>query len=176
VTDQTGMIRVALVVAVARNGVIGADGGLAWRISDDLKWFKKVTMGKPVVMGRKTFQSIGRALPGRDNIIITRSADFSADGVVVARSIDAALALARKCAERSAADEISVIGGGEIYVQTLPLADRIYLTRVDVEVEGDVVFPEIDSRQWSEHPQGACEKNQRNQHDCEFFILDRRPQ
>ena len=98
--DADKHIRIALVVAVSRNGVIGVDGGLAWKISDDLKWFKKVTMGKPIVMGRKTFQSIGRALPGRDNIIITRSIDFDAEGVFVTRSVEAALALGRECAAR----------------------------------------------------------------------------
>jgi len=173
-TGDTEKILVALVVAVSRNGVIGVDGGMAWRISDDLKWFKKNTMDKPVVMGRKTYQSIGKPLPGRDNIVITRRTAFSAGGVFVVRSIEDALTLARECAERRSAGEISVIGGGEIYAQTLALADRIYLTRVDVELEGDAVFPEIDSREWSERVDGSCKKSERNQYDCDFFILDRR--
>jgi len=171
---QEKNIQVALVVAVSRNGVIGIDGGMAWRISDDLKWFKKNTLGKPVVMGRKTYESIGKPLPGRDNIVITRSMTFSKDGVFVVRSIEDALTLARECAERRSVDEVSVIGGGEIYAQTLALADRIYLTRVDVELEGDAVFPEIDRQEWRERVDGSCEKTERNQYACEFFILDRK--
>lgn len=171
--NQAKNIRVALVVAVSRNGVIGVDGAMAWRISDDLKWFKRNTMDKPVVMGRKTYESIGKPLPGRDNIVITRSTTFSASGVFVVRSIEDALTLARECAECRSVDEISVIGGGEIYAQTLALADRIYLTQVDVELEGDAVFPEIDRQEWRERVDGSCEKTERNQYACEFFILDR---
>ena len=167
-------MRVALVAAVARNHVIGANGALAWRISDDLKWFKKVTFGKPIIMGRRTYDSIGRPLPGRDNIVITRAEDFSVEGLLTAHSIDAALELARDCAERSGVDEICIIGGGEIYAQTLGDADRIYLTRVAVEIEGDVLFPDVDSARWDEERQFSCEKNHHNAHACEFFILDRR--
>lgn len=167
-------MKVSLVAAVARNGVIGVGGALAWRISDDLKWFKKVTMGKPVIMGRKTFESIGKPLPGRDNIVITRSREFSVQGVIVARDIDYALSRAEECAAQRETDEICIIGGGEIYAQTLARADRIYLTRVDAVVDGDVFFPRLDSREWTERRESACEKNDRNQHACEFFILDRR--
>jgi len=163
-------MRISLVAAVATNGVIGADGGLAWKISDDLKWFKRVTMGKPIIMGRKTFQSIGRPLPGRSNIVITRSLDFSADGVFIARSITAALTLACEFE----AGEVCVIGGGEIYRQTIETADRIYLTRVDASVDGDTHFPEIEPGDWGEKRESVCEKNQRNEHACAFFILDRR--
>ena len=166
-------VRLSLAVAADRNGVIGADGDLAWRISDDLKWFKANTLGKPVAMGRKTFQSIGRPLPGRDNIVVTRAGDFSAPGAFVTHSIAEALRLARVCAERRGAEEVCVIGGAEIYAQTIAEADRIYLTRVDAAVAGDVFFPEIDSRQWRETPCGGCEKNSRNEHACEFVILDR---
>ncbi len=166
-------MKIALVVAVARNLVIGADGDLAWRISDDLKWFKKVTMGKPIIMGRKTYGSINRPLPGRDNIVLTRAADFFAEGILTAHSVDTAIELARACAERREVDEICVIGGGDIYAQMLPAADRIYLTRVNAEIEGDTLFPEIDSAQWEEKHQFSCEKNHRNDHACEFFILDR---
>lgn len=161
--------RVALVVAVARNGVIGAGGDLVWRISDDLKWFKKVTMGKPIVMGRKTYESIGKPLPGRANIVITRNPDYAPEGVSVVRTVEAALDLARE----EGADEICIIGGGEIYAQTLPLADRIYLTRVDAAPEGDVFFPNLDETTWRATRESVCEKSDRNEHACEFFILDR---
>ena len=167
-------IRLALIVAADRNHVIGAGGDLAWRISDDLKWFKKVSIGKPVVMGRKTYDSIGRPLPGRDNIVITRNNDFAAAGAFVARTIDTGLSLARYCALTRGVDEVCVIGGAEIYAQTLGQADRIYLTRVDAAVEGDVFFPALDSQAWREKQAGGCEKTDRNDHACQFFILDRR--
>lgn len=167
-------IRTALIVAADRNNAIGAGGDLAWRISDDLKWFKKVSMGKPVVMGRKTYDSICRPLSGRDNIIITRSNDFTAPGAFIARTIRAGLKLARGCAAKSEADEICIIGGAEIYAQTIDAADRIYLTRVDAEIDGDVFFPSLDSADWTEKSQGGCEKSDRNEYDCEFFMLDRR--
>ncbi|MFC2953950.1 dihydrofolate reductase [Marinicaulis aureus] len=166
--------RLCQAVAVARNGVIGAEGGLAWKISDDLKSFKAATIGKPIIMGRKTFDSIGRPLPGRDNIVVTRAPSFSAEGTFIARTIEGAIKLARGLAAASGADEIAIIGGAEIYAQTLARTQRIYLTRVDADVEGDVRFPEIDSRDWAERLVGACEKNDRNEHACQFFILDRR--
>lgn len=166
--------RLALVVAAARNGVIGAGGGLAWRISDDLKWFKSVTMGKPVIMGRKTFDSIGKALGGRDNIVVTRAPEFSAEGVFIARSLRDAIALGRYCATMAGADEVCVVGGGEIYAQSIDRAERIYLTRVDAEIEGDAFFPRTDSRDWSETRVGEAEKGDKNEYACEFFILDRR--
>jgi dihydrofolate reductase len=167
-------VRLAMVVAMARNGVIGSDNALPWRISDDLKWFKSVTLGKPMIMGRKTFESIGKALPGRDNIVVTRSPDFLAEGVFLARSLDGALRLARIAAVEGAADEISIIGGADIFSQLLRQTERIYLTRVDAEVEGDVVFPALDSGEWAETRMGGCPKNDRNEHACEFFILDRK--
>ncbi|WP_425407788.1 dihydrofolate reductase [Hyphococcus sp.] len=165
---------ITFVVAAARNNVIGAGGGLAWKISDDLKWFKQTTMGKPLVMGRKTFDSIGRALPGRDNIVVTRSPDFLSKKTFIARSLDDALILGRACAEAVDAEEICVIGGGEIYRQAMACADRIYLTRVDADIEGDAYFPALDSRDWVETRQGSAPKNDKNEYACEFFILDRR--
>jgi dihydrofolate reductase len=165
---------ISLVAAIAENGVIGADGALAWKISDDLKWFKKVTMGKPVVMGRKTFASIGAPLPGRDNIVLTRSDDFSAPGVLAAHDVEGALSMARDCAVARDAGEICVIGGGEIYAAFLPRARRIYLTRVAARVAGDAYFPDIDPDDWIQTACGACDKNARNDFPCAFFILDRR--
>ncbi len=166
-------MRIALVVAVAENGVIGSGGGLAWKISDDLKWFKKITLGKPIVMGRKTFDSIGKALPGRANIVVTRSRTFAAEGVTAVASLDAALAAAEAAAKGAGAEEICVIGGGEIYRQTLPRAGRIYLTRVEARVEGDTFFPPIDPAQWRDTAAGGCERSEKNQYSCRFFILDR---
>ncbi len=166
-------MRISLVVAVAKNGVIGRNGGLAWKISDDLKRFRALTTGKPVVMGRKTFDSIGKPLKGRTNIVVSRSM-APQDGVILARTVDDALRLAADAAARLGVDEICVIGGAEVYRRTLPLADRIHLTEVDALVDGDVHFPEIDPAAWTRTPDGGCEKSVRNEHTCRFFILDRR--
>jgi len=163
-----------MVVAVARNGVIGANNDLPWRISDDLKRFKALTMGKPLITGRKNYESIGKPLPGRDTIVITRAPDFHANGVFIARTPDAAVKLGRALAERRDVHEICVMGGAEIYAQLMPKTLRIYLTRVDAEVEGDVRFPAIDSAHWIETPDGGCEKNTHNEYACEYFILDRK--
>lgn len=166
-------MRITIVVAVARNGVIGKNGGLAWKISDDLKRFRALTMGKPVVMGRKTFQSIGKPLKGRANIVVSRSS-APIEGVAVARTFEEALAIAADAAAASDADEICVIGGAEIYRQALGIADRIHLTEVDAEIEGDVHFPAIDPADWKKRPDGASEKSLQNEHSCRYFILDRR--
>ena len=166
-------MRIALVVAMAENRVIGADGDLPWRLSSDLKYFKQVTMGKPIVMGRKTFESIGRPLPGRDNIVITRNAEFAADGVRVAGDVAAALGLAHTLAKEKGADEICVIGGGEIYRQTLPMADRVYLTEVHMTVEGDTVFPELDPADWREVSREAHEAGERDSSGFSLVVLDR---
>ncbi|GJL95550.1 MAG: dihydrofolate reductase [Hyphococcus sp.] len=175
-SDNSGNadIKIAIVVAAARNNAIGAGGDLAWRIKDDLAWFKKITMGKPIIMGRKTFQSIGKPLPGRDNIVITRAYDFAAEGVFITHNLEDALLLGRECAAKAGVDELAIIGGGEIYAQSLSHVDQIYLTRVDAEIEGDVFFPTLDSADWIETHVGACEKSQQNQFACEFVILKRR--
>jgi dihydrofolate reductase len=133
---------ISIIVAMSANNVIGADGGLPWRIPEDLRRFKAVTMGKPMIMGRTTYESIGRALPGRRSIVLTRQADFEAEGCEVVPTIDAAMKAAGD------AGEIMIVGGGEIYRQFLPMADRIYLTRVQAEFEGDTRFPEIDLDGW----------------------------
>lgn len=139
-------VRLALIAAVARNGVIGRGGDLPWRISADLKFFKATTMGKPIIMGRRTFASIGTALPGRHNIVVTRNPHFTADGIEVAGDLDQALAIAA----RHGGGEIMVIGGGEIYAAALGRAGRLYLTEVHADAEGDVYFPELDRAQWRE--------------------------
>ena len=166
-------MRLSLIVAVARNGVIGRNGGLAWKISDDLKRFKETTTGHPVIMGRKTFESIGKALPNRVNIVVSR-AMTDRDDAIVARSIGEAVQIAKAAAKDMEVGEALVIGGSDIYERTLPVADRIYLTEVDAEVEGDVRFPSIDEALWVRRRTGRVEKSERNQHACDFFILDRR--
>jgi dihydrofolate reductase len=148
------MSRIAFVVAVSRNGVIGRAGGLPWRISADLKRFKAITMGKPLIMGRKTWESLPKKpLPGRPNIVITRQKNYRAEGAIVVSDIPSALAAAGQV------DEVCVIGGGEIFDMFLPQTDRIYLTEVDLEVEGDTFFRPLDPTQWTEtareiHPCG----------------------
>lgn len=139
---------IALIIAVARNGVIGRDNTLPWRLPADLKHFKATTLGKPIVMGRKTFESLGRPLPGRTNIVITRDRTFAADGAVVVHSLEEALREAEAVAMRDGAEEIMVIGGAEIYRQALPLAQTVYYTRVLLDVDGDAHFPELDTAQW----------------------------
>ncbi len=163
----------AIVVAVAENGVIGANGGLAWKISDDLKWFKRITLGKPVIMGRKTFDSIGKPLPDRDNIIVSRQTGYDPEGAFAAPDLHAAEAIARTSAAALDSLEMCVIGGGAIYEQVLPEADRIYFTKVNAIVDGDVFFPEFDPGDWRKVRVGGAEKSAKNDHSCEFLILDR---
>ncbi len=138
----------ALIVALARNGVIGRDGQLPWRLPDELQRFKRITMGHALVMGRKTHDSLGRALPGRLNIVVTRQRDYrAAEGAVVTHSIDEALAAAAAGATGEAT-QVFIIGGAELYAQTLSRCGRLYLTRVEAEVAGDVKLPELDWSQW----------------------------
>jgi dihydrofolate reductase len=152
-------IEFVLIAAVADNGVIGLGGDMPWRLKADLQHFRRLTMGKPVVMGRKTYLSIGKPLSGRSNIVVSRDSNFAPEGVVVARSIDAALNAARADAQKRGADEIVVIGGTDIFVQILPFADRMEITHVHATPEGDTYFPPIDATQWraearSDHPAG----------------------
>ncbi len=141
---------VALVAAVARNGAIGVRNGLPWRLSSDLKRFKALTMGKPLIMGRKTFESIGRPLPGRETIVVTHAAGYAPRGVVVARDIESALQIGETRARAAGVDEVIVAGGGEIYAQTINRAGRLYITEVDLAPEGDASFPRIDPTVWRE--------------------------
>jgi dihydrofolate reductase len=137
-----------LVAAVGENGVIGRDNALPWRLKSDLQHFRRLTMGKPVVMGRKTFLSIGRVLPGRTNIVITRDRGFAAAGAVVTHSLGDALAIARADAHRRGADAIMILGGAEIFAQTMAEADRLEITRVHARPQGDTLFPPIDEQRW----------------------------
>lgn len=135
-------MKVSIIAAVSANDVIGANGCLPWHLAEDLKRFREITMGKPMIMGRLTFESIGRALPGRQSIVVTRQKAYVADGCDVVASPGAALELA------AGTDEVMIIGGGKIYEQMLPASSRIYLTRVHAEIEGDTFFPGIDAGEW----------------------------
>lgn len=144
------MIALVLVVAVAENGVIGRDGTMPWRLKSELQHFRRRTMGHPVLMGRRTFQSLARPLPGRTNIVVTRDPGFSAPGAVVVSSLEAGLRAARGDALRRGAGAIMVIGGAEIYARTLPAADRLELTLVHARPDGDTLFPPVDPSVWRE--------------------------
>jgi dihydrofolate reductase len=143
-------IPLVLIAAVAENGVIGRNDRLPWRLKSDLQHFRRVTMGKPVVLGRKTFQSLFNPLQGRTTIVVTRDRNFMAPGVVVAHGLETALAAARGDALRRGADSIMVAGGSDIYAQAMPLADRLLITLVHVRSEGDAIFPPIDATFWRE--------------------------
>ena len=144
------LVPVAMIVAMSKNRVIGVEGNLPWHLPEDLKFFKRMTQAKPLVMGRKTYTSIGKPLPNRLNIVVTRNKDFAPDGVRVCHDLPAALALADQQATIDAAEEIMVMGGGEIYRQALPYAQRLYITEVDIEVNGDAEFPELKADEWRE--------------------------
>ena len=161
--------RITLVVAVAENRCIGRDGDLPWHISTDLKRFKAVTMGHPMIMGRKTFRSIGRVLPGRPNIVVTRDRDFRADGVTVVHSLDGAL----DAASAHGTGEVMVIGGAEIFEQALPLADRLDICHVHAAVPGDTFFPEIDPAQWRETSRRDHDPEQPGGPAFSFVVYDR---
>ena len=144
------MTKIVLVAAVARNGAIGVKGGLPWRIPSDLKHLRATTWGRPMIMGRKTFDSIGKPLPGRESIVVTRDASFAHEGVHVARSIDDAIVIGAARAQAMGVEEIMVVGGGELYRATLDRADRIVLSEVDLAPEGDAFFPALDMSRWRE--------------------------
>ena len=143
-------MEIVLIIAVADNGVIGADGAIPWRLKTDLQRFKALTTGKPVVMGRKTFASLKRPLPGRTNIVITRDPDFRSPGAVVTNSFETARAIAHGDALRRGADDIAVIGGAEIYAQFFGIADRLEITEVHAAPNGDTRFPALDGVAWQE--------------------------
>lgn len=164
--------RVVFVVAVAENGVIGRKGALPWRMPSDLKMFRKLTLGKPVIMGRKTFQSIGKALPGRDNLVVTRDPGFKADGVEVFASVDEAIARAQTLAAARGADEIAVIGGAEIFAAALPHAGRIYLTRIHGSPEGDTFFAP-DMVNWHDVSRIQLERAPGDDCDATLVVLER---
>ncbi|SMH46241.1 dihydrofolate reductase [Mesorhizobium australicum] len=166
---------VVIHAAVAENGVIGADGGLPWRLSSDLKRFKAGTMGRPVIMGRKTFEGIGKPLPGRLNIVVTRDRGWSHEGVETAGSLDEAIRLATARARcMTGVDEIAVIGGGEIYAQALPLADRLHITHVLAEPAGDTRFPAIDASVWTAKTCEDVPAGERDSHATRYCVYERK--
>ena len=160
-------MRIALIVAMAENRVIGRNNQLPWRIPADLRHFKALTLGKPVIMGRKTYESIGRPLPGRDNIVVTADSGYQAEGCQVVHSVEQALEAAGSC------EEAMIIGGANLYRQTLENADRLYLTLVKAEPEGDTWFPEIELQQWREIERQAHTADESNEYDYDFVVLER---
>jgi dihydrofolate reductase len=166
-------VRIALVVAIAENGVIGREGDLPWRLSSDLKLFRRHTMGKPLIMGRKTFASLPGPLDGRDNIVVTRNKALAVEGATVVHSFQDALSRAEGFAHRRGADEICVIGGAEIFRQALPLAERVYLTQVDAHPPGDVFFPITDWSGWSTTFSECYVTGPKDTYPFTFSILER---
>lgn len=141
-------VPVAIIAAVAANGVIGRDGGIPWTIPSDMAFFKRTTMGKPMIMGRRQYESVGRPLPGRANILVTRQQGYQPDGVIVISDLMGAIERAQAIAASDGAGEVMVIGGGEIYAQAMPLADKLYISHVELRPGGTVVFPAIDPAVW----------------------------
>ncbi|WP_120511795.1 type 3 dihydrofolate reductase [Photobacterium salinisoli] len=159
-------MKISMVAAMAKDRVIGKDNTMPWHLPADFAWFKKVTMGKPVVMGRKTFESIGRPLPGRHNIVISRNPDFTADGVTVVADLHAAQLAAGQV------DELMIIGGGSVYAECLPVADCLYLTFIDLSVEGDTCFPDWGDG-WQQTHSEHYTADEKNAHNMEFVVLER---
>ena len=161
-------------VAVSRNGVIGKDGALPWRISSDLKLFKELTLFKPVIMGRKTWDSLPkRPLPGRLNVVLSRDGSFEPHGAIVCEQFREAVEIAREQAEEDGAEEVCVIGGRALFELALPKARRMYLTEVDAEVEGDVSFPAYDASQWKEVRREVHERAEGDDYGFTFRVLER---
>ena len=159
---------ISLIVAMAQNGVIGRDNSLPWRLPDDLKRFRAFTLGKPILMGRKTFESIGRPLPGRINLVLTRDRSWYAEGVIAVHSVEEALT------EAGSSDELVAIGGAEIYRLVLPFARRIYLTHVHADVPGNITFPEFDSTQWADVEYSSQPADDEHAYPLTFVTLERR--
>jgi dihydrofolate reductase len=159
-------MRISIIAAVSRNGVIGRDGDLPWRLSSDLRRFKRLTMGGCLIMGRRTFESIGRVLPGRTSIVLSRRELPEMEGRIVVHSLDEALA-------RCTGEEAFVIGGGDVYRQALPRADRLYLTAVHADIEGDVRFPQVDESQWNVVEEAFHPAGENDQYASTFRVLDR---
>ena len=166
-------MKISLIVAVAENGVIGANGGLPWRLSADLKTFRRLTLGKPVIMGRKTFQSLKKPLDLRDNIVLTTDPFFEAEGVSVVDNLADAITLARTLALTRGAEEIMVIGGADVFRAALPRANRIYWTTIRAKPEGDVRFPDFDLFEWTETDRQELPTGEKDDVTATLRILER---
>jgi len=166
-------MKLSIIVAQAQNRVIGINNNLPWHLPEDLRYFKQVTMGKPIIMGRKTFDSIGRPLPGRTNIVITRDGSYQPEGVKVVNSLEAARELAESICTIDGCDEAMVIGGAQIYEQALSLADRLYLTQVHADVNGDAWFPAFHPGDWMEMGRDDFAASGHNPYDYSFIVLQR---
>jgi dihydrofolate reductase len=167
-------ITTAIVVAVSENGVIGRDGDMPWKLSTDLKRFKALTLGKPVVMGRKTFQSIGRPLPGRPNIVVTRDPGFSVEGITTALSLEDGVGTAKALAAELGVSEICIIGGGDIYRQSLAFADTVHVTHVEAKIDGDTFFPPIDPTLFAADEAVAVPAGEKDNYPTRFVSYHRR--
>ncbi len=166
---------IVIVVAMAANNVIGRDGDMPWKLSTDLKRFKALTLGKPLVMGRKTFESVGgKPLPGRPHVIVSRGAEIAMPGVSMARSLEEALERAREIAIETGVDEVCIAGGGEIYRQALPFADVLHVTYVDAEVDGDTVFPEIDPALFEKIQETPVPAGEKDNYPTRYAVYRRR--
>jgi dihydrofolate reductase len=165
--------QISIIVAIAENGVIGRDNGLPWRLSTDLKRFKALTIGKPIILGRKNYESIGRPLPGRPNIVVSRNPDFSGEGLIVVPSLEAALAAARIEAVRLGVDEICVIGGGQIYAQALDISDVLHVTHIAANIAGDTVFPAIDPKVWIAGEEIAVPAGEKDDFPTRYVVYHR---
>lgn len=167
-------IIVSIIVARAKNGVIGRAGDMPWRLSSDLKNFKAITTGKPIIMGRKTFESLPRLLPGRTHIVISRDKSFNANGAMVFSRLDVAIAAAKAVAIKDGQDEVCIIGGGEIYKLALAVCDKIYLTEVDCEIDGDTYFPELNPNDWHKTQTQKFEKTDKDDYEFSLDTLIRK--
>lgn len=156
-----------MIVATANNRIIGKDNNMPWHLPADLAYFKKTTLGKPVIMGRKTFESIGRPLPGRHNVVISRDSSYEAEGVDTAITVDAALALVKEV------DEVMVIGGGAIYEHCLPTATRLYITHIEGEIEGDTQFPFYDANVWKKVSSEKRLADEKNKYNLDFCVYEK---
>tara|TARA_B100000953_G_scaffold240756_1_gene202415 strand:+ start:4417 stop:4902 length:486 start_codon:yes stop_codon:yes gene_type:complete len=161
-------MQLSIIVAMDKNRVIGKDGTLPWHISSDLKNFKKITMGKPILMGRKTHESIARPLPGRENIILTKNQNYFSEGCVVKNNLDEVFSHCEKVTE------LMVMGGATLYEQTLDKAEKLYVTEVRASIDGDTFFPEYDPDQWTEIAKDSFKADENNEYDYSFTVLERK--
>ena len=167
-------MKIVLIAALSENYVVGSNNMLPWHLPGDLKYFKRITTGKAVIMGRKTYESIGRPLPNRTNIVISRNPDFRAEGVKVVASLEAAIRIATDVNTRNGVQEVMIIGGASIYEEALPMAERLYLTHVHAKVKGGAYFPKVDFEQWSKVKWEDHKASADDAHDYSFAVYDKK--